>query len=573
MSEIKTFLSGLKEIGRSKSEIKKVQSKIQSYTGKLYRYRPLPNTEQLEKDTQLTEQIKYRIAELKGQIFLQTREKLNDPMDMYLRIKSTDYKSLIQAYKKNPTEFAKEFSDKGFTDDEIKKIIKLSPNKADKFIRDKLTSAFKYGASNLDNFCYDSISDGLNKMNHINSFNRIACFTETYNNMPMWSSYTNNYQGICLEYNIEQTDILQKIFPAIYTDNLPDMYDVYSKLEIRDGIPFVAPEYQLLWLLFKTNDWSYEKEWRYIEGNYDNIDNILGDFAEEFLDKLPYEEQNEILNKISKIENPYETPFVEMVKLFPQHFMEEFQQFFLNLPVPQGKIVDFKPCRIYLGHNIIPEYEKEFRKLAEQLDIEVLKMSLQPTGYQAISIEEADKQKAQIFTQEAMKLFDNQQYDDAIVKCNESNDIYRNFWAYIYLGLCYSKKNILELALENYKRAIEIEPNHPVGHSNAGQMYFKMKKYDMAIKEYLLFLPQWSNKANVYINLVIAYIYQSMYDDAIKTIKDALIKCTDFAKELCEDSDFTESLKNNSSFIDSIHKEPTLSEISEFINGIKRNEE
>ena len=90
MSEIKTFINELEEIGRSKSEIKKVQSKIQSYKEKLYRYRPLHNNEQL----------KWRTAELEGQIFLQTREKLNDPMDMHLTVKSADYEALIIAYKK-----------------------------------------------------------------------------------------------------------------------------------------------------------------------------------------------------------------------------------------------------------------------------------------------------------------------------------------------------------------------------------------------------------------------------------------------------------------------------------------
>ena len=39
-SKIKVFLDGLKEIGSTKSNIDKVQSKIQSYTEKLYRYSP-----------------------------------------------------------------------------------------------------------------------------------------------------------------------------------------------------------------------------------------------------------------------------------------------------------------------------------------------------------------------------------------------------------------------------------------------------------------------------------------------------------------------------------------------------
>jgi tetratricopeptide (TPR) repeat protein len=97
----------------------------------------------------------------------------------------------------------------------------------------------------------------------------------------------------------------------------------------------------------------------------------------------------------------------------------------------------------------------------------------------------------------------------------------------------------LDLALENYNEAIKIEPNHPVGHSNAGSIYFKMKKYDLAIEEYLLVLPQWSNHTGVYINLVVSYIYQNRREEAIEIIKKALNKCEDFAKELCKDSEST----------------------------------
>ena len=571
-NKCETFLNGLKEIGRTKSERKKVQSKIQSYTGRLYRYRPLQDDDQL----------KWRVAELKGHIFLQTRDKLNDPMDMYLTAKTTAYTSFIKAYKKHPTEYVKELSEKGFTDKEIKKVINLSPEKAYNFIRDRLAITFgKYGASKLDDFSYVSISEELDKINHLNSFNRIACFTETYINMPMWSSYANDYQGICIEYNVEKKDILQKIFPVIYTDNLPDIYDMFSKLEFRKELPIVSSKYLFLRLLFKNDDWGYEKEWRFIDNAlYEVMDSTFDDFVENYLGKLPCDKKNEIEERLYNLSSYFQEQqsseifFLEMIKIFPTDFMEELSNFLLKLPPPNGKLLDdFKPCRIYLGHKIKPEYEKEFRKLAKDLNIEVLKMSLKPQGYQPISIEEADKEKYQVFLKKAESFLDNSQYDEAIQACNESIKILPNAETYIIRGLCYSRKEKLELALNDYKEAIKIDPIHPVGHSNAGGIYFKMRKYDLAIKEYLLFLSQWSNNANVYINLVIAYIYQNMYGDAIKTIKDALKQCTDFAKKLCGDSDFTESLKSNSLFIDSIHKEPTLSEISELIIGIKKNEE
>lgn len=91
-----------------------------------------------------------------------------------------------------------------------------------------------------------------------------------------------------------------------------------------------------------------------------------------------------------------------------------------------------------------------------------------------------------------------------------------------------------------------------------------MKRWDEAIVEYLLFLPQWLNSpkhSEVYINLVVAYIHIDKYDKATEKIKEALETCDDFAHKLCEDSDFKEAIKKYPLFIQSILADCMLSEI------------
>ena len=543
------FLNELKEIGCSRNEVRAVRSKIQSHTGKLYRYRPLPNEEQLKQNEKLKEQIGFRIEELKGGIFIQTNKALNDPMDMFLTAKSTNYAPLIRAIKKQPMVFVKDLREKGFTDKEIKKVLRLNPDKASDFIREKIATTFsQYAASNFDNYVRDLISDEMNTINHLYSTHRVACFTETYNNMPMWNLYASDYQGVCFEYNIEKSDIIGKIFPVIYTDNLPDVYDMFSKTQVRNGRSFIPTEYQSRLFLFKTNDWSYEKEWRYTEVNYFN--NVFWGFIDELKKKYPHKEK-EITLAVNNQNSLDEILLEKMIQIFPD-FIEKIGQFVLQLPPQQGKpIPDYSPCRIYLGHKILPEYEKELRNLAK---VEVLKMSLTPKGYLPISIEEADKKKAQEFIEKADKCLDNNpQYEEAIQAYSESIAISPNVVAYINRGVCYSRTGRLQCALDDYKETINIDPSNPIAHYNAGDIYRRQGKNDLAIEEYSIALSKWHDSVKIYIYLTIVYMDECKYELAIETLKKGLENCKDFAKQLCENSDFTEALERHPSFINPIY--------------------
>ena len=99
----------------------------------------------------------------------------------------------------------------------------------------------------------------------------VCCFSNSHQtgkptNMPMWYHYTNNYQGICIEYNMDnfQKDELQRVrmFPVKYISTLFDCTSILSEPDITKKMGFDAKI-----AMHKNIDWSYENEWRYIIGN------------------------------------------------------------------------------------------------------------------------------------------------------------------------------------------------------------------------------------------------------------------------------------------------------------------
>lgn len=87
----------------------------------------------------------------------------------------------------------------------------------------------------------------------------ITCFSESSNNILMWSHYANKHTGFCVEYDISLLDNFYKLnlFPVLYSNNRPEQTEI-----IKKGINNVAALYT--GLLTKSNEWDYENEWRII---------------------------------------------------------------------------------------------------------------------------------------------------------------------------------------------------------------------------------------------------------------------------------------------------------------------
>lgn len=88
----------------------------------------------------------------------------------------------------------------------------------------------------------------------------VFCFSEIWNSLLMWAHYANNYNGYCLEYDIEQ-------MKDIVTDNLyPVLYEK-EYIDITENLIYMNKNTGLISNLAKAEEWSYEKEWRIVRYN------------------------------------------------------------------------------------------------------------------------------------------------------------------------------------------------------------------------------------------------------------------------------------------------------------------
>ena len=102
---------------------------------------------------------------------------------------------------------------------------------------------------------YDNYISEMNKAFQSKVY--AACFSETNDNILMWSHYAQYHQGVCIEYdfsNIDFTDrLLLTLSPVKYTNELFDMQK-FSNRESIDRLTLAA--------LSKNKCWEYESEWR-----------------------------------------------------------------------------------------------------------------------------------------------------------------------------------------------------------------------------------------------------------------------------------------------------------------------
>lgn len=82
---------------------------------------------------------------------------------------------------------------------------------------------------------------------------RICSFSLTNSSLLLWSHYSDEHKGICIEYDFEDDDQIRTfIQPVFYSDKVHKigLFEEYTTMNM------IASS------LIKSKDWEYEKEWR-----------------------------------------------------------------------------------------------------------------------------------------------------------------------------------------------------------------------------------------------------------------------------------------------------------------------
>ena len=101
--------------------------------------------------------------------------------------------------------------------------------------------------------------EGANSL--LDNLIRVACFTENPpTKLLMWSHYADYHKGICLEYDFRNCDddTYAMLNPMIYQENLQNVNGDFKSFEY-----YYCKVLQTI--LFKSKEWSYEREWRLVK--------------------------------------------------------------------------------------------------------------------------------------------------------------------------------------------------------------------------------------------------------------------------------------------------------------------
>lgn len=166
----------------------------------------------------------------------------------------------------------------------------------------------------------------LKRTKQIQDESFICSFTELYSNLSMWENYADNYSGFCVGYELKGVNIdylhnpliracMMQIFPAIYNDKKPK-YSGYSLLIQQNEDLYKKAmnknykEFDYLWcyyimiaMLYKNENYSWEKEWRIVLSNLDEQIVFFPFAIRLYLGKDIEEKNKERLMKIAKKNN------------------------------------------------------------------------------------------------------------------------------------------------------------------------------------------------------------------------------------------------------------------------------
>ncbi len=114
-------------------------------------------------------------------------------------------------------------------------------------------------------------------------------------------------------------------------------------------------------------------------------------------------------------------------------------------------------------------------------------------------------------------------YDLALADWNKAIELNPNFaGAYHNRGILYYNQQKYDLALSDYNKAIEINPNYAEAYYNRGILYYNQQKYDLALSDYNKAIEINPNYAEAYYNRGILYKNLQKYDLALSDWNKAI---------------------------------------------------
>lgn len=222
-------------------------------------------------------------------LFAVTSDKFNDPYDCLFRYDKEKLrnsimmgmnKDVIYVLRKHFQEGG-EFPDmlKALFDEKFLEIAKNSIGNADDDMIEMLFAKTESLKENLNKLIDEQTEEAVKTVKLLTF---IACFSEDVHSVTMWSHYADSHKGFALEYDTKAFQLkclscdkskkcnkaaVCSLYPVIYQNQRYDATDFLGWYIGRSmGLPIKNPDVfaSTKALLYKSTQWSYEKEWRLI---------------------------------------------------------------------------------------------------------------------------------------------------------------------------------------------------------------------------------------------------------------------------------------------------------------------
>ena len=201
-----------------------------------------------------------------NQIWIANPETMNDPYDSGLyflknilanKMVKDDFYGFAMEAKLGDKFDPKEIEEIRQSEDVLSAIFEMVKRKFPDRAED--IDKFIPAMDQLQTQWHEQLLDGFNRK--LRSSLKISCFTEVNDSMLMWSHYGNSHKGICVEYDFSKLTLNDPRKRSLYPVNYSEQFlDATSLLMDMKNAPLLALQASL----YKSPEWSYEKEWRLI---------------------------------------------------------------------------------------------------------------------------------------------------------------------------------------------------------------------------------------------------------------------------------------------------------------------
>lgn len=195
-------------------------------------------------------------------IYMAPLEKLNDPFDSSCMMSFDEICQMTNSamYFYNGSYFLHGHS----WSDELERYIKTLSEDPISFIAfSKNVSDFVKGTGeniSAQSICQMYYHHSFHKPTQKRILGKVACFSETWESIPMWSYYADSHKGVCIKYDFSLLDASDSRFEKI----IPSLHKVwYSEQRFADAKDTFAP-------FVKSLQWAHEQEWRLFREHEDN---------------------------------------------------------------------------------------------------------------------------------------------------------------------------------------------------------------------------------------------------------------------------------------------------------------